>query len=282
LNVFATFSGQFDPALRQGVSHVVSSALSAVAPELATLLTLFVIIQGMMIMFGQYDAWAGVAAIMKAAIISLLLTAGAFSTYIQTPLTQTVPNWIAQAIGGTPTGPAQFDQLFSAVDHFGGLILQQASGFSGIAVRIEVMILALGCSIFICIGYVIWEMTTGFINLVVCLGPFVLLAYLFKTTHQVAERWIGKIIGLLMLYLLITILEQIALTAEASFIRSVQSNPGAGVDAQVMAMVDMLIFFAMCAAMLIFTPAIASHIGGGVNSNVVGIALAPMRRLARR
>jgi type IV secretion system protein VirB6 len=281
LNVFTSFSGQFDPALQSGVSSVVASALSAIAPELATLVILFVVIQGMMIMFGQYDVWAGVTAIMKMAIISLLLTASAFATYIQTPLTQTVPNWLARAVGGTAPGAAQFDALFSAVDHFGSAILQQASGFSGIAVWIEVTILATGCGFFICVGYVIWELTTGFINLVVCLGPFVLLAYLFKATQGIAERWIGKMVGLLMLYLLVLILLQVALTAETYFVRQAQTNPGIGVAAQVATMIDMLIFFAMCAAMLIFTPAIASHIGGGANSNMVAVALSPLRRLGR-
>jgi type IV secretion system protein VirB6 len=282
LNVFTEFSNQFDPALQTGVSNVISTSLSAVAPELATLLTLFVIIQGMMIMFGQYNAWAGVVAIMKAAIIGLLLTASYFSQYVQIPFTQTIPHWIATAIGGTPPGISQFDHLFSAVNHFGGLILQQASGFSGIAIRIEVTLLAAGCGFFISIGMFIWELTTGFISLVVCLGPFAILAFLFKATHGITERWVGKMIGLLMLYLLIVILLQIALASEVAFIHTVQNNPGAGVDAQIVTMVDMLIFFGMCAAMLIFLPAIAAYVGGGINSNVGAIALSPMRRFGRQ
>lgn len=282
MNLFTQFDGQFTPALNTGVTHVISSTLSALAPELATLLTLFVVIQGMMIMFGQYNAWAGVTAIMKAAIISLLLTASYFASYVQTPLTQTIPQWIATMIGGAPPGVAQFDSLMSAVEHFSAGIIQQASGLSGIAIRIEVAILILCCTFFVGIGAFIWELTTGFINLVVCIGPIAILAYLFRSTQGITERWIGKMIGLLMLYLLITILEQIALVSEQSFIRTMQANPGAGVDAQVMTMVDMVVFFAMCAAMLVFIPAIAAYIGGGVNSNVIGIALSPLRRMRRR
>lgn len=281
MNLFQAFGQQFDPALQFGVSSVVSSALSAMAPELAALLILYVIIQGMMIMFGQYNMWAGVTAIIRAAAISLLLTASYFASYVQTPITQTIPNFLARAAGQTAVGLAQFDALFSAVDHFGAGILAQASGFSGIAVRIEVVILAAGCGFFICIGAIVWELTTGFLNLVVCLGPFVLVAYLFKATRGITERWIGKIVGLLLLYLLIVILEQIVMGAESFFVKWAQSNPGAGVDAQVGTLTEMLVFFAMSAAMLIFVPFIAAHIGGGVHSNVVALAVAPMRQLGR-
>jgi len=282
LNLFTQFDGQFAPALKTGVTHVVSSALSAVAPELATLLTLFVIIQGMMIMFGQYNAWAGVTAILKAAIISALLTASLFASYVQTPLTQTIPNWISTMIGGAPPGVSQFDALESAIEHFGAGIIQQASGFSGIAIRIEVAILVIGCIAFLGVGALIWELTTGFLNLVVCLGPIAILAYLFRPTQGITERWIGKMIGLLMLYLLIVILLQIAITSEVSFIHAVQNNPGAGVDAQIVTMVDILIFFGMCAAMLVFLPTIAAYVGGGVSSNAPMLILNPMRRLGRQ
>lgn len=283
MSLFQTFDQQFAPAIQSGVSSVISSGLSAVAPELASLLTLYVIIQGMMIMFGQYDMWRGVTAIARAAIIGLLLTASYFASYIQTPITHTIPTFLANATGQPSiTGLAQFDALESAVEHFAAGIIAQSSGFSGIATRIEVGILVLACIAFIAIGALIWELTTGFLNLVVCLGPFVLLAYLFASTRGITERWIGKIIGLLMLYLLITILEQLVLGVESYFVRQTQMNPGAGIDAQVAAMVEMVVFFMMGAAMLVFIPGIAAYIGGGVHSNVVGLALAPMRRLGLR
>lgn len=281
--IFSSFSQQFDPALNAGVSQVVSSSLQLVAPELASLLTLYVLIQGMMIMFGQYDAWKGTVAIMRAAIVSLLLTAAFFAQYIQTPIIQTIPNLIAHAGGMAPVnGIGQFDALGSAIEHFGAGIIQQASGLSGIAQRAEVAILIMVCISFIAIGAVIWEITTGFLNLVVCIGPFAILAYLFTPTRGVAERWIGAIIGMLMLYLLITILTQISFTAETFFIRQVQANPGAGIDEQIAAMADMAVFFFMCATMLIFVPGLAAFVGGGVHSNAVAVALIPLRVGARK
>ena len=131
-------------------------------------------------------------------------------------------------------------------------------------------------------GYLIWVVTIGFINLVVCLGPFVLLAKLFRYTEGIFDRWISKMVGLFMLYLLITILLQIVLNGETSFIRQTQANPGTGVDEQVAAMISMAGFFALCATMLIFVPAVASYVGGGAHTGVTNLVTPMFRRAFRR
>ena len=75
------------------------------------------------------------------------------------------------------------------------------------------------------------------------------------------------------------------MTAEVSFVRAAQNQPRyRRGDAQIVTMVDMLIFFGMCAAMLVFTADDRfAYIGGGANSNMVADRdVNPLRRLGRR
>jgi hypothetical protein len=110
--LFAPFQQQFEMSINAAVSSVVTSGLQAVVPELTTALVIFIIIQGMLISFRRYDYWMGLTNIARASCVALLLSAGFYSTWIQSPFMTTIPNRIAHVVNGG-AGPLAGAQQFA-------------------------------------------------------------------------------------------------------------------------------------------------------------------------
>lgn len=280
--LFAPFQQQFEMGINAAVSSVVTSALGAVAPELTTALVIFIIIQGMLISFRRYDYWMGLTNIARATCVALLLSAGYYATWIQSPFMTTIPNWIAHVVNGGSgplAGAQQFDAVLSATDHFAAGILQQATLWD-VGARIDIGLATLADLIALGIAFVIWELASLMMGLVVCLGPFVLIGMLFSATRSITQQWIGKMIGLLVLQLMIAVLLQVIISGNDEYLRQAQSAPGTGIDEQIQTLFDIVAFAGMSAVIAILVPSVAAYIGGGVSLNVVGKMVQAVSKLA--
>jgi type IV secretion system protein VirB6 len=222
LDVFASLSNNFDPALTGAATRVVSNAIAANAPVLTSALTLYVIVWGLMCAFGQVSLAAMMAASGKAAAISLLMTTAFFLPYIQTPFLTTIPNWIAGVTTGSSTNTAasQFSALWSATLHMEAQIYQQASGIFYIAARLQAGLIAMGIGILLVIDFFVWEIARWLMDVLICVGPFILWFYLFRATRGVPERWFGKMVGILILYALVNVTMEVVITTDISFMAS--------------------------------------------------------------
>ncbi len=280
--LFAPFQQQFESGINTSVSSVVTSGLQAVAPELTTALVLFIIIQGMLISFRRYDYWMGLTNITRAACVALLLSAGYYSTWIQSPFMTGIPNWIAHVVNGG-TGPLagaqQFDAVLSATDHFAAAILKQTTIWD-FGARLDIGIAMTADLIALGIAFVIWELASLMTGLVVCLGPFVLIGMLFAATRSITQQWLSKLVGLLMLQLMIAVLLQMILTGNEAYLHQAQAAPGTGIDEEIQTLFDIAAFAGMSAVMAVLVPGVAAYIGGGVSLNVVGKMFQAMNRLA--
>lgn len=280
--LFAPFQQQFETGLNTTVSTVITSALQAVAPELTTALVIFIIIQGMLISFRRYDYWMGLTNIARATCVALLLSAGYYSTWIQSPFMTTIPNWIAHVVNGGSgpfAGAQQFDAVLSATDHFAAGILTQTTLWD-VGARIDVGIATMADLIALGIAFVIWELASLMTGLVVCLGPFVLIGMLFSATRSITQQWIGKLIGLLVLQLMIAVLLQLIISGNNEYLRQVQAAPGTGIDEEIQALFCIVAFAGMSAVIAILVPGVAAYIGGGVSLNVVGRMAQAVSKLA--
>jgi type IV secretion system protein VirB6 len=280
--LFAPFQQQFEMSINAAVSSVVTSGLQAVVPELTTALVIFIIIQGMLISFRRYDYWMGLTNIARASCVALLLSAGFYSTWIQSPFMTTIPNWIAHVVNGGAgplAGAQQFDAVLSATDHFAATILKQTTLWD-VGARIDIGIATLADLIALGIAFVIWELSSLMMGLVVCLGPFVLIGMLFSATRSITQQWVSKLIGLLMLQLMIAILLQVIIAGNDEYLRQVQAAPGVGIDEEIQALFDIVAFAGMSAVIAILVPSVAAYIGGGVSLNVVGKMFQGLSKLA--
>lgn len=280
-DVFAAISSEFDPALKGVVTNTVSRAISANAGILSTALTLYVIVQGALTAYGLMSMPAFIAAAGRAAAVALLMTTAFFIPYIQEPFLTTIPNFLASAVGGNGTlPPTQFGQLWTATLHQMAAIDQQASGIFYIAERAEAGMIAMGIGCLLVICFFIWEIARWMMDVLICVGPFVLWLYLFRTTRDVPLRWLGKMTGILVLYVLVSVTVQVVLSADLAFMQQAQ-NAGGGaasqIGEQIAAFASIFVFCIFGTAMLIMTPLVASYIGGGV-----GVPTAQMSSVASR
>ena len=269
--------------INAAVSSVVTSALGAVAPELTTALVIFIIIQGMLISFRRYDYWMGLTNIARATCVALLLSAGYYATWIQSPFMTTIPNWIAHVVNGGVQDRSQGRSssmrcYLQPTTSRPAFFNKRPSGMS--ARRIDIGLATLADLIALGIAFVIWELASLMMGLVVCLGPFVLIGMLFSATRSITQQWIGKMIGLLVLQLMIAVLLQVIISGNSEYLRQAQSAPGTGIDEQIQTLFDIVAFAGMSAVIAILVPSVAAYIGGGVSLNVVGKMVQAVSKLA--
>jgi hypothetical protein len=138
---FAGLAADWDPAIVAGVTRTVQNVVQANAVQLASAISLWITLSGIATMFSRmsYQEWVYGAA--RAAFLGILLTAAGFSTWIQTPMMTTLPNWIATTVsGGTAvTDVQQFDKVKDDLALREATVLQQTSSWTpnGIADRLR-------------------------------------------------------------------------------------------------------------------------------------------------
>jgi len=273
----------YNTALTQGTGATVSAALSAVGQEMVGILTIYVIICGLLTAFGQMDRGEALKRVVTAIMVSAVLTPSFYTAHVQQFFLTTLPNWIAQSAGGKgiTTGAQQFDALLSAIRHQAATIDLEASGIEYIAERTEVGLAELVTYFFLLICFAIWAAAQVLAAIIVCIGPFIVPGYLFKATKGFAERWLGKLIGLMILFLLVSVLLQIIIHQDATLFTQLTSNPGVGVSEDLQVLWEVVLVFGFGAFLIVLLPSIAVHIGGGVSFAPGSVFNAASRLLPR-
>jgi type IV secretion system protein VirB6 len=266
----------YDQTLLSGSQAAASSLLTAVQPELVSALGLFVIVTGILMSLGRLDYRAGILNMVRAIMVANLLQAANYNTWVETMFLTTIPNWITGAVGGGAAGAsvaAQFDLLRSAVNHLAASLLEAASGFSvSVAVtRLSISLAAEFAVGMLVLGFFVDFIAQGLVALVAPVGAVVMVAYLFTNTRHWAERWIGKLVALMILELLVAILMTIVETQFRSYMLVAEANAASGINldeaVDVLWSIGWSFFFGI--ALLICLPAIAAAIGGSHVSTLV-------------
>ena len=286
-SLFQSFYQLLDNSLANGINSVVASGLAYAAKPLHALLVIYVAIVGYLGLTGQAEEPFRllVIRVVKASFVVYLLTASAYNTYVRGLFMTGIPNAIAQALNtGTSvaTAPQQFDILWSATMHQCAAVLQETTGFANIGTRIVVHLTQGLIGVTLGLSFIIWEMARALMGIVICLGPFMLAFYLFQATRSLVERWLGKLIALTILQLCVSVLLQILLQGQKSYMMSVQLAIGSGgLDERVMVLLQIGLFFAMCAFLMVMLPSIAYSIGSGISFSTAGVVAMP-QRIARQ
>jgi type IV secretion system protein VirB6 len=262
--VFASLAAQWDQLISSGLTQTVSNAVTANATLLASMLTLYVTIAGLLTCFGRMSMVEWTFGATRAAIISLLLTAAAFNQYIATPLQTDIPNWIAASTADGVTGDTeaqQFDALRNAVIARKARILQQVSGFTYVGERLECGFITICILIELAVAFFIYEFARGLIGFCVAVAPFLLGFYLFRATRHIPLNLAGTVVSLLILMMMLGVMVQMSMKADNAFLTTMQT--GGAVDVQLDALANTFIFFLFGLGITIMAPSIAMRIGGG-------------------
>ncbi len=275
---FANWDAFIQQPFTNGVAVTVQSAMSAIQGPLTALVVLWIIITGILVMRGDVGVRTGVVRIISVSIVvGLLMSITLYNEYIVSFFTDGLPNWIGTALGnGTATTePDTFYQIFENTQK---VFVQANKGISSLDIGAAVLFAILDALSVIptIVLFLFYELTKILMDVVVCIGPFVLPGYLFAATKGVADRFVSKLIGLSILVVLIDIMLSIIdggintyCSDVVTMITSGQSSGWFGtsedITATLIMCLQLVIFLFISMLLMTFIPGIASFIGGGIS-----------------
>jgi type IV secretion system protein VirB6 len=132
---------------------------------------------------------------------------------------------------------------------------------------VSIALIELCLMIILIVTFAIYEFAIIITGVMVAIGPIVIVGYLFEATKGVADRWVGKLITYGLLTLLINITLAIVLQGEKAYMRLILAQQASGlspVPVEIKILIELAMFFAMGAFIIISLPAIAAALGGGL------------------
>ncbi len=266
---FTTMDQDFGVAFGTGIQSAISALLTAVATPLLACVTLWIIVQGILVMRGDMDARGGITRIIRVAfVVGILTSSGLYTTYVQTSFMTTIPNWLAQSAGGSniASTPATFDNMWAVTEHTIEGVSAQLSNFDVID-AVSLAVIEICIAVFLLITFAIYEFAIIIVGIMVAIGPVLIVGYLFDATKGVTDRWIGKLITYSILTLLINVTLNIVVTGEKQYMRLILTQQASGLAAipvEIKILLSLVMFFAMGAFIIVSLPIIAATLGGGL------------------
>jgi type IV secretion system protein VirB6 len=285
--LFQSFYQLLDNALTDGVNSVIASGLAYAAQPLRYLLAIYIGIIGFLALTGQAEEpfRVLVVRVVRASFVVYILTASVYNQYVHQFFMNGLPNSFARAINhtnGAGASARQFDLIWSATMHQTAAVLQQATGLTNIGTRILSYIAQGLIGVALGISFIVWEMARALLGVVIAIGPFIIAGYLFDATRPIVERWIGKLVSLIILQLTVSILLQFLLKGQNQYMLAVQNSiNGDGLDQRVMTLLQIAVFFLMCAFLMVMLPGVAYSIGSGIAFSTSGLVGAVTRAPGR-
>lgn len=275
---FQTYGNDFSNAFSGGTADAISNALTAVATPFSAVIVLWVIVTGVLVMRGQIDTRSGVTRIIRVAFVSaFILEAGIYNQYVTETFQTTLPSWIASTLTFNTTGstPQLFDQIWSTILNQSAIISKQLNWYQ-ILDNIELGLIILSTGFVLLLAFSVYIVALVMMDVVLAIGPFVIAGFLFEATRGVAERWIGKLIGLSILTLLVDVTVTIILNGEKNYMNAGLANATAASgtpEVAIQILFETTMFIAIGTFITLSLPAVAAAIGGGIALSAAGSVL---------
>ncbi|WP_426960343.1 type IV secretion system protein [Muricoccus radiodurans] len=253
---------------------IITSGLSGLRGMIATALSLYIIGFAFLTIYGKTDVGTAAISAVRAVVVTQVLQASAYNYYVRDFFFTDLPNTIAAALGGPRSGISsaeQFDLLWSAALHATSIVLGQATGFTMMMERGMAWVLAYAMLGALGVIFLVWLIARVFMAVVICMGIFIVLLFLFSATRGFVEQWIGKLVGLIVLQLTASILLRLVLVIISDKMRAMGAAPSGNVDAQLSQLASMASVFWMGAALMLVLPSFVA-IGSGVSAGSVAAA----------
>ena len=127
------------------------------------------------------------------------------------------------------------------------------------------------------ICFVIYILAYAVMGLVVAAGVVLIASWLFNSTKQWGERWLGKLVSLSILMLFVSVLLQIVMAQNLAYRRQAQAAMGGNLDQQVAVLWHVFGSFLIGTVVMLALPLIASAVGGSAVMSMSNIIIAPIR-----
>lgn len=272
--LYSTVWNGYSTTMQQASSLAAHDLIVAFAPELAGAVAIVIITIGCFTLLGSITLARFWGYLARTIAITNLISTPLYTFWVMTMFLVTIPQKIAAALGqgsGGLTIAQQFDAMQSAFDKMEAGLLAAASGFLHIPDRINIAwiesvgsFLLLGC-------FVIALLAMAMTAVVLPAGAVMLIFYFFEKTQHIAERWITKLISLMVLQLFISILMQIVQTQMMGYMRMAEASAATGLnfDEQVNLFWTVSESFGIGFLLLLCLPTLATVVGGSTVSNMV-------------
>ena len=286
---FTNMATDFGVAFGTGIQTSITSMLTAVATPLLACVTLWIIVQGILVMRGDMDPRGGITRIIKVAlVVGILTSSGLYTNYVQTLFITTIPNWFATAAGGTQAAitstPASFDNMWAVTEHTVETVSAQIAIYD-VVDSVSLALIELSIMVLMVVTFAIYEFAIIVTGIMVAIGPVLIVGYLFEATKGVTDRWIGKLITYSLLTLLINVTLTVVLQGEKAYmgvILTQQASGQAAVPIEIKVLIELAMFFAMGAFIVVSLPAIAAALGGGLGVSPGAAIMNAFTNLATR
>ena len=269
--IFYNFATGMDEVLVAGMNDTSTAGLAWAAPQLRVALALYVIGNALLMMYGKMDAGGFLHAVVRAMAVVAILKASNYNYYVRDLFFTDLPNAIAAAMNGpraSVDSSQQFDALWEAVAHAVAFINGQAMGtFEGPFNRGIVWVLAFLDLVAIGVCFFIWYVSRVFMAITLCIGPFLIILYLFRGTREYVNQWIGKLVGLIVLQIGTSILARFVILQISDTLIALDRNPGTSVDEMIINFAGVTGIFFLAALMMFVLP-IWLTIGSGASGVV--------------
>ncbi|ADV14689.1 type IV secretory pathway, VirB6 component [Mesorhizobium australicum WSM2073] len=258
----------FDLAFTSGLHNVLEKIQEAVSAPLVACVTLWIIIQGCLVMRGQVDARGSISrVIMVSIVVALILDQSNYQQYIEAFFDDTIPRF-AHKISSSDLPfvdiPRKLDFMFAASQYAFQMIASEIGTMNGQD------ILAFQGAQWIFYGslwtaFEIYDAVGILTKLLLAIGPLVLVGYLFDRTRDMATRWIGQLLSYGLLLLLLNIVATIVIAAEAVSLTAmlIIIKMSGTTAAKIIGLYELDMLFLAGDALIIALPTIASSIAGG-------------------
>jgi type IV secretion system protein VirB6 len=281
LDPFYVFDQTIQQPFTNGMTATVNAAMSAIQGPLTAIIVLWILLTGILVMRGDVGVRTGVTRIISVSlVVGLLMSATLYNEYIVSFFSSGIPDWLSSAFlgvtGAQPTAH-QFDAIWNEANEL-FVTAERNLNFYNVLYSVELGLLQDLIVFPIGVTFLIYEATKIMIDVIVSIGPFVLAGYLFTATRGIADRFIGKLIGLTILTLLIDIVLSIIINGDAAYFNVSMTNLSFANTAETVTIcIQFLVFLMLGSLICAFLPAVASYLGGGVAVSPLSMASSAMQ-----
>lgn len=236
-DTFTTLATTFDAQILAAMDAVLTAGISEARVQIVAAISLLILIVGGLAMVGRMDVGTAALTGVRAVCVSALLQTTTYNYYVRDFFFTDLPNHLAAAVGGprvTLSSAAQFDQLTAATLNAMSYVLGVATGWSDIGERMIAYAIAGLTIMALFFIFALWLLTRLMLALIILLGPFLIMLFLFRATRRFVEQWIGMLIGAVALQLAASIVLRILLLVITDQMRVMQRVAQSGGDVPIL------------------------------------------------
>jgi type IV secretory pathway VirB6-like protein len=270
--VFLQFAQFSDGLIADTMDQVIAAGIQASLGYIRAALMLAVLIASIMLMYGKLDLWETLRRGVKTGVILALLQVGTYNAQVRELFWTTLPNLAATSVGGAATNRTQaqrYNQLWQVEEAVISAADQQVTGWGPSAWRASFSLaFAEGCGkLFLVWCFALTILARIATALLICAGPFLLIAALFETTRHWVMSWVGKLVGLAIWVLFANILSELVLQGTMQYAGTVAANNAAGIFGALDGCWRLALWLFLCALTMTTLPyysSIASGAAAGI------------------